>query len=138
MVTQLKALLRPGDYLLFSANLTPNGMETILPQYDNQLTRDWLAEFPKSHGAGRGEVRVAIKSEDDLEYISASFIFQESCVMEASENLFKFYPGDSLQLFVSYRYSINSLARTLEPYGIKIEKSFQSRNGEEGVFICRL
>ena len=138
ILPQLKALLRPGDYLLFSANLTPNGMETILPQYDNQLTRDWLAEFPKSHGAGRGEVRVAIKSEDDLEYISASFIFQESCVMEASENLFKFYPGDSLQLFVSYRYSINSLARTLEPYGIKIEKSFQSRNGEEGVFICRL
>ena len=102
-------------------------METILPQYDNQLTRDWLAEFPKSHGAERGEVRVAIKSDDDLEYISASFIFQESCVMKANETPFEFNPGDSIQLFVSYRYSVNSLANTLRPYGIKIEKSFQSK-----------
>ena len=86
----------------------------------------------------QSDEKAVVQSDDDLEYISASFTFQEPCVMEANETPFEFNPGDSLQLFVSYRYSVNSLAKTLKPYGIKIEKSFQSKNGEEGVFICSL
>ena len=47
---RLAALLRPADYLLFSANLAPGtdyaaGVQRILPLYDNALTRDWLMTF---------------------------------------------------------------------------------------------
>ena len=138
ILPQLRALLRPGDYLLLSANLNPTGMETILPQYNNQLTRKWLAEFPRNHGAGKGDVRVTIKSDNCLKYISASFLFLEPCVMEANGDSFKFNSGDSLQLFVSYRYTVKSLTKTLRTHGIQTKTSFISKNGEEGVFICSL
>ena len=58
--------------------------------------------------------------------------------MEPNGEHFEFYPGDSLQLFVSYRYTVESLVDTLEPHDIRIEDSFLTANGEEGVFICGL
>ena len=58
--------------------------------------------------------------------------------MEASGEHFEFSPGDSLQLFVSYRYTVESLADTLESQGITIEDSFLTSNDEEGVFLCGL
>jgi hypothetical protein len=58
--------------------------------------------------------------------------------MKANGKHFEFFSGDSLQLFMSYRYTVESLADTLEPYGIAIEETFLTTNGEEGVFICGL
>src|ERR1700690_1419362 len=45
ILPKLALLVRPGDFLLFSANLAPgknyaDGVKKILPQYDNPLTRD--------------------------------------------------------------------------------------------------
>ena len=50
----------------------------------------------------------------------------------------EFGPDDSLELFVSYRYTLKSLTDTLEPHGIAIENTFLNTNGEEGVFLCVL
>jgi len=138
ILPRLLTLLSPEDRLLLSANLAPNGMEPILPQYDNDETREWLAEFPKAHGAGKGEVKITVETDGDLQHFAAHFHFQEPCVMEVNGKHFEFCPGDSLQLFVSYRYTVEALAYTLEPYGIAIEDSFLTTNGEEGVFICGL
>ena len=50
ILPRLAGLLRPSDYLLFSANLAPGpdyalGVQRILPLYDNELTREWLMTF---------------------------------------------------------------------------------------------
>ena len=50
ILPKLASLIRPNDFLLFSANLAPGknyaaGVKKILPQYDNCLTRDWLMTF---------------------------------------------------------------------------------------------
>src|SRR5271157_5228223 len=50
ILPKLASLVRPKDFLLFSANLAPGinyaaGVKKILPQYDNDLTRDWLMTF---------------------------------------------------------------------------------------------
>jgi len=50
ILPRLAAMLCPGDLLLLSANLAPGddyaaGMQRVLPQYDNALTRDWLLTF---------------------------------------------------------------------------------------------
>ena len=58
--------------------------------------------------------------------------------MEANGDTFEFHKEDALQLFVSYRYTLDTLANTLESHGIIIKDSFQAANGEEGVFICGL
>src|SRR5437660_9505239 len=50
ILPRLAALVRPADYLLFSANLAPGpdyaaGIKQILPLYDNGPTCDWLTTF---------------------------------------------------------------------------------------------
>jgi uncharacterized SAM-dependent methyltransferase len=50
ILPKLASLVRPKDFLLFSANLAPGnnyaaGVKKVLPQYDNPLTRDWLMTF---------------------------------------------------------------------------------------------
>ena len=138
ILPQLRALSKPEDRLLISANLAPNGMAAILPQYDNVPTREWLAEFPRTHGAGEGAVNINIKQDGPLEHIAAHFAFEEACVMNADGEQFTFRPGDDLRLFVSYRYTQQSLGETLSLHGIVIEHSFLSANQEEGVFLCAL
>ena len=62
LLQSLHRSIKPGDLLLFSANLAPGksglaGARKVLPQYDNPLTRRWLAtaalryrpRLPKGH-----------------------------------------------------------------------------------------
>jgi L-histidine N-alpha-methyltransferase len=138
ILPQLRTLLKPEDRLLLSANLAPNGIKPVLPQYDNAPTREWLAEFPRAHGAGEGEVKITLETDGPLERIAAHFHFTEPCVMSANGEPFDFQPGDVLRLFVSYRYTLQSLTETMTPHDIVIEDTFLSANGEEGVFLCGL
>jgi L-histidine Nalpha-methyltransferase len=69
ILPRLAGLVRPTDFLLFSANLAPDsdyaaGMKKILPQYDNPLTRDWLMTFLLDLGVERddGELRFTIET----------------------------------------------------------------------------
>jgi uncharacterized SAM-dependent methyltransferase len=60
ILPKLASLVRPKDFLLFSANLAPGnnytaGVKKVLPQYDNPLTRDWLMTFLLDLGVGRGD-----------------------------------------------------------------------------------
>ena len=106
--------------LLLSANLAPAGIEAILPQYDNEPTRQWLAEFPRTNGLPEGEVVVSTEMDGELEHIIARHVS----------------PSKTTELFVSYRYTPQLLRDTLKPHGIQIEQEFISANGEEGVFLC--
>ena len=88
ILPRLAGLVRPADYLLFSANLAPGadyaaGVQRILPLYDNALTRDWLMTFLLDLGveANDGELRFAV--EDDpagsgLKRVAAYFQFDPS------------------------------------------------------------
>ena len=67
ILPKLASLIRPKDFLLFSANLAPGknyaaGMKKILPQYDNAPTRDWLMTFLLDLGVEKsdGELRFEI------------------------------------------------------------------------------
>jgi uncharacterized SAM-dependent methyltransferase len=68
ILPRLASLIRPKDFLLFSANLATGnnyaaGMKKILPQYDNLLTRDWLMTFLLDLGVEKkdGELRFKIE-----------------------------------------------------------------------------
>src|SRR5665213_2209490 len=86
ILPKLTALLRPEDFLLFSANLAPGddyaaGMEKILPQYDNPLTRDWLSAFLFDLGveARDGRLRFSIETGGlGLKRIVARFYFRRA------------------------------------------------------------
>ena len=68
ILPKLAALVRPKDFLLFSANLAPGknyaaGMKKVLPQYDNPLTRDWLMTFLLDLGVERNDGKLRFKIE---------------------------------------------------------------------------
>ena len=68
ILPKLASLVRPKDFLLFSANLAPGadyaaGVKKVLPQYDNPLTRDWLMTFLDDLGVERNDGKLRFKIE---------------------------------------------------------------------------
>lgn len=144
ILPKLAALIRPEDFLLFSANLAPGadyaaGAQKILPQYDNALTRDWLMTFLLDLGVerGDGEMRFGIEDESagsGLKKIVARFHFTRARQIRVEDERFAFSVGDALQLFFSYRYTPARVRRALADCGLKVEAEWITQSGEEGVF----
>jgi len=144
ILPKLASLIRPKDFLLFSANLAPGsnyaaGLNKILPQYDNPLTRDWLMTFLLDLGVGRrdGDLRFAIENGYfSLKRIAAYFQFRRARRLEIESETFNFEPGDSIRLFFSYRYTPERVRANLSRHGLKICEAWTTKSAEEGVFLC--
>lgn len=145
ILPKLAALLRRSDTLLFSANLAPGkdysaGMEKILPQYDNDLTREWLLTFLLDLGVERsdGELEFGVeKTANGLHRVVARFEFRRASEIFVEGESFRFKRADSLRLFYSYRYTPERLRRQLTRHGLNVHEEWITRSGEEGVFLCR-
>ena len=144
ILPKLASLIRPKDFLLFSANLAPGadyaaGMKKILPQYDNRLTRDWLMTFLLDLGFERrdGKLRFAIEDgRSGLQRIVVRFHFRRSCRVEIENKAFRFRNGDSLRLLFSYRYTPDRVRKILARYRLEVRDQWIAESGEEGVFLC--
>ncbi len=105
ILPQLASVVRPGDGLLMSANLAPGpdyaaGARSILPLYDNALTRDWLVTFLLDLGveANDGSMRFDIEEDpagSGLRRVTARFHFARARQVEAESERFEFRAGDS-------------------------------------------
>jgi L-histidine Nalpha-methyltransferase len=144
ILPKLARLVRPGDTLLFSANLAPGsdyaaGVKRILPQYDNPLMRDWLLAFLLDLGVEPGDGGVRFTTENGrlrLKRVVARFHFRRSRQIEVAGERFSFKAGDAIQLFFSYRYTLDLVRSHLAMHGLKIQEQWITRSGEEGVFRC--
>ena len=145
ILPKLISLLRPQDFLLFSANLSPGndyaaGMKTILPQYDNPLTRDWLLAFLFDLGVESGDGRLQFAIETGgrgLLRVVAHFHFVRTRRLRVSGQDFSFMRGEAIRLFFSYRYTPERVARSLERNGLEVCGQWIAASSEEGVFLCR-
>jgi L-histidine Nalpha-methyltransferase len=147
ILPRLASLVRPGDFLLFSANLAPGadyaaGMKKILPQYDNPLTRDWLMTFLLDLGIGHNDGKLVFEIKNGpagsgLKRIVAHFHFKRACRIEIESEKFGFRPGDAIQLFFSYRYPPERVGAILNRYNLDVCGQWTTRSEEEGVFLCR-
>jgi len=145
ILPKLAALVRPEDFLLFSANLAPGadyaaGVEKILPQYDNDLTRDWLLALLDDLGVerGDGELRFAVEpGTAELLRVTARFQFQRDCRATVDADEFVFRAGESLRLFFSCRYTPERVEKLLAQQGLEIQARWITGSAEEGVFLCR-
>lgn len=145
ILPKLTELLRPKDYLLFSANLAPGdnyavGMEKILPQYDNPLTRDWLTGFLFDLGVEPrdGHVRFTVEIGGlGLRRVVARFHFRRARQIKVSGQDFSFARGETIRLFFSYRYTPALARKILQRHGLEIFGEWLAKSEEEGVFLCR-
>jgi uncharacterized SAM-dependent methyltransferase len=145
ILPKLASLQRPGDWLLFSANLAPGadyaaGVQCVLPQYDNPLTRDWLLTFLLDLGVDRGDGEMRFTLEDasngsGLKKIVARFHFTRPRRIEVEGEVFDFHPGDAFQLFFSYRYTPARVRSALAGHGLEVVDSWVTQSEEEGVFL---
>jgi uncharacterized SAM-dependent methyltransferase len=146
ILPKLASLIRPQDWLLFSANLAPGknyaaGVKKVLPQYDNALTRDWLLTFLTDLGVERGDGKLQFKIKDDaangLKRITADFHFTRLVKIKIENESFEFRAGESIQLFFSYRYTPARVRKILSLHRLEVREEWISKSGEEGVFLCR-
>lgn len=145
ILPRLAALIRPGDHLLFSANLAPGadyaaGVQKILPLYDNALTRDWLMTFLTDLGVEQSDGELRFGIEDDpagggLKRIAAHFHFSKAREIRLEEETFKFRRGESIRLFFSYRHTPGRVGSVLARHGLKVIEQWIAKSGEEGVFL---
>jgi uncharacterized SAM-dependent methyltransferase len=146
ILPKLAALVRPQDWLLFSANLAPGknytaGVKKVLPQYNNVLTRDWLLTFLTDLGVEHRDGRLIFKIKDDvangLKRITADFHFARPAEIKIDNEAFEFCAGESIQLFFSYRYTPDRLRKNLSRHGLEVRDEWITESGEEGVFLCQ-
>ena len=144
ILPKLAPLLRPKDYLLFSANLAPGknyaaGVKEVLPQYDNPPTRDWLMTFLLDLGVEKndGKLKFTIESGSfGLKRIVARFHFIRPRQVEIESEYFKFRAGDSVRLFFSYRYTPERVRELLERHGLEVSGEWVTESEEEAVFLA--
>ncbi len=147
ILPRLASLLRREDWLLFSANLAPganyeDGIRRVLPQYDNELTRDWLMTFLLDMGVERadGELRFVIEPDpagSALKRIAAYFRFERARRVRVDGVEFEFRVGEAVRMFFSYRYTPGLVRELLGGQGIGVVEQWVTKSGEEGVFLCR-
>jgi uncharacterized SAM-dependent methyltransferase len=144
ILPKLASLVEANDWLLFSANLAPGkdytaGVDHVLPQYDNALTRDWLLAFLFDLGieARDGELRFAIEEVNGLKRIVGVFHFVQSRTIAVEDERFEFRAGESIRLFFSYRYTPELVQKALSRHGLAVIDQWITKSEEEGVFLCR-
>jgi L-histidine N-alpha-methyltransferase len=145
ILPKLAAIVRPKDFLLFSANLASGnnyaaGVKKVLPQYDNAPTRDWLLTFLLDLGINRNDGRLRFKIESrpgGLKRIAAYFIFSRAARVALESERFDFRRGESIRLFFSYRYTPALVRKMLGKHGLEVSGEWITPSGEEGVFLCR-
>jgi uncharacterized SAM-dependent methyltransferase len=145
ILPKLGSLIRPKDFLLFSANLAPGtnyatGMGKILPQYDNPQTRDWLMTFLHDLGVGKNDGKLHFKIElmaTGLKRIAADFHFKHLRRIEIRDKAFDFAAGESIRLFFSYRYTPERVCKVLAGHRLEVCEQWIAKSEEEGVFLCR-
>jgi hypothetical protein len=145
ILPQLAALVRPKDFLLFSANLAPGkdyaaGIKKVMPQYDNPPTRDWLLTFLFDLGVERGDGKLHFAMETGglgLKRVVARFHFNRSCRVEVESETFTFRRSESIRLFFSYRYTPVLARKALAKHGLEVLDQWITLSEEEGVFLCR-
>jgi uncharacterized SAM-dependent methyltransferase len=144
ILPKLASLVRPKDFLLFSANLAPGndyaaGVKKVLPQYDNPLTRDWLMTFLLDLGVEHNDGKLRFKIEDDrtngLKRIVAGFHFTQARRIGVDDETFDFHAGETIRLFFSCRYTPERVRKVLARYGLEVCDQWIARSEEEGVFL---
>lgn len=145
IMPRLAGLVRPGDFLLLSANLAPGpdytaGVQKVLPGYDNLQTRDWLLTFLYDLGVEPNDGSIQFSIEDTkaaLKRIVADFRFARARTLSVHGERFDFRAGDTVLLFFSYRYTPERMASLLAEHELSILAHWTAKSEEEAVFLCR-
>jgi SAM-dependent methyltransferase len=122
----LRAILRPGDTLVASANLLPPGPRAprrVMAQYDNAETRAWLLELPRALGWPAGEGALRFRWGRDPEWRA----------LRRVEARYRAKGAPGLLLFSSRRHAPSQLRAFARALGIRSPSLVLARARDEGL-----
>lgn len=141
---RLAQMIGHGDVLLVSANLAPgpsyaDGVAQVRPQYDNELTREWLLTSLLNIGVERGDGVVSLGIEEwpqgsGLLRLKGEFTFAQARTIRCEGETFSFVAGDGFQLFFSYRYTPDILETLFRQQRMRVAAAWLNPAGDEGLF----
>ena len=145
----LRRLVRYGDFLLVSTNLSPpmeKAVSMVLPQYDNPLARSWYQSGLESLGVGRQKIRLDIQpqalNEDDkawqVQVMLTSMNLKHRLKIEPFASLSMELKLESpLLVFFSNRFEAKTFEALLAQEGFAVSKRWLEEEAcWEGVFAC--
>lgn len=147
ILPSLAALLRDDDKLLFSANLAPGddcdaGIRKVLPQYDNALTREWLAILPNDLDIETAPEDIhfeiaACPDAPEVKRIEAILTLRKDTTIHIAGETVQFRADETIRLFYSCRYTSELLTAQLSSHCLSLRGEWISSSGEEGVFLVK-
>jgi len=148
----LAGLLRPGDALLVTANLSPDGLgpdgARILRQYDNPRARAWYAGALTELGLAEGAYTLDVAARPLQAGLPAGIAPGAAWEVVADAVLhgplrlavfgeaLKFPAGTRLTVFDSLRFTAAAAATLLQGAGLSVTRQWVGGAGEEGLFLC--
>ncbi len=145
LFSYIRRLMRPGDVLLLSANLSPGlyvkAKSHILPQYDNPLAYAWFAGLLDSLGIPTSQIALTtcgqpLRTDGHLWQIQTYARFVRRVTLTLHEESFVFDAGEELRMFFSNRFTPQVMPEVLAAAGLTIVKTFLFDSEEEAIYLC--
>jgi uncharacterized SAM-dependent methyltransferase len=144
-VPYLHSLMRPGDLLLLSANLSPGryveASGRIVPQYDNPPALAWYLGFLDSLGFPASQLRVEVqprllRPDGHIWQIRVQAHIRQALGLALDGERFAFSTGESLEVFFSNRFTPEVMPEVLAAGGLTLVQSWLFTSQEEGIYLC--
>lgn len=141
----VRSLMRPGDMLLLSANLSPglyaDAVDRILPQYDNPLARAWYAGLLDSLGFAASQVQLTVhphllQPDGHIWQIRAEAAVQHQMHLTVYNEIFRFTTGESLEVFFSNRFTPQVMPQVLADAGLTLVQAWLFDSQAEAIYLC--
>ena len=145
LLSYLRRLMREGDLLLLSANLSPGSYDSaaqrIVPQYDNPLARAWFAGLLDSLGFPASDLRLSVmarplREDGHVWRVQADALFLKDVALRLYEESFDFREGEALEVFFSNRFTPMVMPQILRSAGFSLSQSWVLDSQEEGIYLC--
>ncbi|MDZ4816142.1 MAG: L-histidine N(alpha)-methyltransferase [Verrucomicrobiota bacterium] len=141
------ALTNKDDLILLSANMVPDadvmkGMTRILPQYDNDLTLEWMSaildsfDFPQAKDQLKFSIQ-RTKVTEDLPRFEAWYTLPSNHRVNVYGETLNYKKGEKIRVFYSYRHTPDSLLNICARHKFQVLHTASASKGEEAVWLIK-
>ncbi len=141
----VRSLMRPGDMLLLSANLSPglyaDAVARILPQYDNPVAHAWYTGLLDSLGFAASQIQLAVhthllRSDGHIWQIRTEARMMQPVQLTLYGEMFSLTAGEVLEVFFSNRFTPQVMPEVLTAAGLTLVQTFLFDSQEEAIYMC--
>lgn len=141
----VRSLMRPGDMLLLSANLSPglyaDAVTRILPQYDNLCAHAWYTGLLDNLGFAASQIQLAVSThllrpDGHIWQIRAEAMVRQPVPLTLYGEKFTFTAGEILEVFFSNRFTPQVMPAVLAEAGLTPLQTWLFDSQEEAIYLC--